>query len=91
MILPDWYLSGGLMEFVWLAGPALAVCLILGIAGAAVQTTTQIRESAITFVPKAVGLLLMIALGGGMMVHHLSAFTQHVFQSVPDMVHVRSN
>jgi len=87
MIIPDWYRTDALLSFAALAGPPLAVCLALGIAGAVVQTATQIRESAIAFVPKAIGLMLLIALGGGLMLSVASTYAEHVFRAMPAIVH----
>jgi flagellar biosynthesis protein FliQ len=87
MTLPDWYGVGALKAFLALAAPPLAVCLLLGIAGAMLQTMTQIRDSAIAFVPKVFGLLLVIALGGGLMLHVTGQYAQSVFTSLPTLVH----
>lgn len=91
MTLPDWYVTGGVMAFGWAAGPPLAVCLVLGIAGAIFQTATQIREAAITFVPKAIGVLLLLTFAGGLMLHQIGAYTERVFQNIPGMIHVRGD
>lgn len=88
MTLPDWYAAGAVGMFLALAGPALAVCLLLGVAGAILQTTTQIREAALGFVPKVAGLLLLVLLGGGMMMRSAGDYTAHVFRSLPELVHV---
>lgn len=90
MTVPEWYTSGAVDTFLALAGPSLGACLILGVAGAIVQTTTQVREAALGFIPKAVGLLIVIALGGGMMLHFAGAYTTHVFRSIPEIIHVDS-
>ena len=88
MTLPDWYATGAVGMFLALAGPALAICLLLGVAGAILQTTTQIREAALGFVPKVAGLLLLVLLGGGMMMRFAGDYTAHVFRSLPELVHV---
>lgn len=88
MTLPDWYTSGAVMSFTVLAGPGLLVCLVLGVVGAIVQTTTQIREATLAFVPKVFGLLLLVLLGGSLMLHYAGAYATHVFRSLPEIVHV---
>ena len=88
MTLPDWLLSDGLKALAGLAGPPLAVCLVLGIAGAIVQTTTQIRETALTFVPKVVGVVLLIAVAGQLMLGFAEAYTKHVITHVSAVIHV---
>ena len=91
MTLPDWYTAGAVEMFLAFAGPALAVCLLLGVAGAILQTTTQIREAALGFVPKVAGLVLLIMFGGGMMLRYAGDYTAHVFRAIPELVHVDSD
>ncbi|TMV87230.1 flagellar biosynthetic protein FliQ [Thioclava sp. BHET1] len=88
MTVPDWYTAGAVETFLALAGPSLGVCLILGVAGAIVQTTTQVREAALGFIPKAIGLMIVIALGGGLMLQFAGNFAAHVFRSIPEIIHV---
>lgn len=88
MTLPDWFTAGAIKSFLILAGPSLGVSLILGIAGAVIQTTTQIRESALGFVPKVFGLVALIAFAGGMMMAAVGHYAHHVFMALPDIVHV---
>lgn len=88
MVIPDWYSSSAMESFLALAGPPLAVSLVLGIVGAVLQTTTQIRETAIAFVPKAIGILLLIGLAGTLMFSVDVHFASHVFQQLGPLVHV---
>lgn len=88
MTLPDWYTTGAIYSFAALAGPALGVSLMLGVAGGLFQTTTQIRETAITFVPKLVGLAILFTLAGGLMMDVAIDYARHVFVSVPEIIHV---
>lgn len=88
MHLPDWYSSGAAAAFFWIAGPPLAVSLIAGIAGALIQTTTQIRETAIAFVPKVIALALLVIFAGGLMMGGLVHYTRHVMTALPQIVHV---
>src|SRR5437868_5416355 len=48
-------LSGAMLMALKLAGPILAVCLVVGLVVAVVQTITQIQEMTLTFVPKLLG------------------------------------
>lgn len=88
MRIPDWYITGAMSSFIAMAGPPLAVCLALGIAGAILQTTTQIREAAITFVPKAIGLLLIIGFGGMLMFSAEVRYARHIFRDLGTMTYV---
>lgn len=88
MTLPDWYTAGAVWMFLALAGPGLAVCLLLGVAGAILQTTTQIREAALGFVPKVAGLVILVLLAGGLMLRAAGDYTTHVFRALPELIHV---
>lgn len=88
MTVPDWYTDGAMASFLALAGPPLAVSLVLGILGAILQTTTQIREAAITFVPKAVGILLLVGFAGALMFSVDVRYARHVFQQLGPIIHV---
>lgn len=88
MMLPDWYAAGASLSFITLAGPALGISLVIGIAGAIIQTTTQIRETAIAFVPKVIGLALLVVFGGGLMLGTLEHYTRHVMAAIPQIIHV---
>lgn len=88
MTLPDWFTAGAVKSFLILAGPSLAVSLALGIGGAIIQTTTQVRESALGFVPKVFGLVALIAFAGGMTMSVVGNYAHHVFMAIPSIVHV---
>jgi len=88
MTIPDWYIAGAMSSFIALAGPPLAVCLVLGVAGAILQTTTQIREAAITFVPKAIGILLIIGFGGALMFSVEVRYARHIFLDLGAITYV---
>jgi flagellar biosynthesis protein FliQ len=89
--IPDWVGVDALRTFAILAGPALAVCLSLGIIGSIIQTTTQVREAALGFVPKVFGLVALILVGGGLMFSAAGAYASHIFRAIPGIIHVRHN
>lgn len=91
MTLPDWYAAGAVKTFLILAGPGLGVCLVLGVAGAILQTTTQVREAALGFVPKIIGLAFLFLFAGGVTIKAAGEYASHVFRSIPEIVHVRNN
>lgn len=64
------------------AGPAVAVAMLVGIAIALVQALTQIQEITLTFVPKIVAILLVIAFTGPFMGGQISAFTNVIFERI---------
>lgn len=69
-----------------LCGPVLAVSLIIGFGVSLMQSVTQIQEFTLTFVPKLIGLGLVLLLGGSWMLAELESFTRHLFDLVPSLV-----
>lgn len=70
-----------------LAGPALLVSLVVGSAISLVQAATSVNEATLTFVPKIVGVGLVIFFLGAWMAQQMLAFMSGLFTSLPDLVH----
>lgn len=68
------------------AGPLLAAGLIIGVLVSIFQTVTQIREMSLTFVPKIVGVLVVLAIFAPWMASTLIDFTMTIFRHVPQLV-----
>ena len=68
-----------------LAGPLLAVSIIIGLVIAIFQAATQIHEQTLTFVPKIVAIALMMLLLGPWMITMLSDFMQNLFGMIPTL------
>src|SRR5262245_53025150 len=64
------------------AGPAVGAAMLVGIAIALVQALTQIQEVTLTFVPKIVAILIVIAFSGSFIGGQISAFSNVVFQRI---------
>jgi flagellar biosynthesis protein FliQ len=58
-----------------IAGPVLAVGLVVGLAVSVFQAVTQIQEMTLTFIPKLLGIMLVMALLGHFMLDQLLVFT----------------
>jgi flagellar biosynthetic protein FliQ len=56
------------------AAPFLLSCLAVGLCVAIIQTATQLQESVLTFVPKLVTTLVVIALSGHWMLDKLGGY-----------------
>ena len=69
-----------------LAGPALIVSLIIGSLISLVQAATQINEVTMTFVPKIIGIGLILVLLGSWMLQQMLVFTSNLFNSLPALV-----
>jgi flagellar biosynthetic protein FliQ len=70
-----------------LAGPILLISLLVGSLVSLVQAATQINESTLIFIPKLIGVILVLALLGSWMLQQAMTFTNTLFTSLPDLVH----
>jgi len=65
-----------------LAGPVLLASLVIGSLVSLFQAATQINETTLTFVPKILGVALIVALLGSWMGQQILAFTTNLFTSL---------
>lgn len=77
-------MRGGIVEVIKLVAPALGLALIVGLIVAIFQATTSIQEQTLTFLPKLLVILLVIALLGGAMFSDLGQYTVALFNRIPD-------
>jgi len=68
------------------AGPILVMSLAIGLGVSILQSITQIQEVTLTFVPKLVGVALVIVLTGNWMLNQLVGFTRELFQLIPGLI-----
>jgi flagellar biosynthesis protein FliQ len=71
-----------------LSAPVLVVSLGIGVGVSLLQAMTQVQEVTLTFVPKLVGVALVIALGGNWMLAELVGFTHRLFDQIPQLLAV---
>ncbi len=64
------------------SGPAVAAAMLVGVGIALVQALTQIQEITLTFVPKIVAILIVVAFSGSFIGGQISAFSTVVFQRI---------
>ena len=64
------------------AGPAVAAAMIVGVGIALVQALTQIQEITLTFVPKIVAIMLVVAFTAPFIGAQISSFTNVIFQRI---------
>jgi len=79
-------LRQGVLQVLMLASPLLLTALTVGLIVAIFQATTTIQEQTLTFVPKVVAIMLILALFGGWMFSSLGEYTRELFRQIPDMV-----
>jgi flagellar biosynthetic protein FliQ len=69
-----------------LAAPVLVTALVVGFAISLFQSVTQIQEATLSFVPKALGVGLALLASGNWMLHELVAFTNALFDQIPQLL-----
>jgi len=73
-------------QAVLLAAPMLLVGMVIGLGISLFQAVTTINEQTLTFVPKALGVIVLLLIMLPWMVRSLIEFTVAVIQKMPQMV-----
>lgn len=76
----------GLMILLMVAAPVLLVVLLVGLVVSVFQAATQINEATLSFVPKIVAAVVVLAVAGPWMMTTLVEYLQRVLQSIPQAV-----
>lgn len=76
-------MRGAVAQIISLIAPVLIIALIVGLIVAILQAVTSIQEQTLTFLPKLLVILLMIALLGGIMFSSLGEYTINLFNQIP--------
>ena len=66
-----------------LTGPPVLTAMIVGLTISILQATTQVQEQTLTFVPKLVGVITILAVAGPWMLAQLIAFASSLYDSFP--------
>ena len=64
------------------SAPVVLVAMAVGIGIARIQALTQVQEITLTFVPKIVAIMLVVALTGPFIGSQISAFTNVIFERI---------
>ena len=75
-------LRDGVFQILLMAAPVLGSALIVGLIVAVFQATTSIQEQTLTFVPKLVTILIVLALLGGWMFTSMRQYTINIFSAI---------
>lgn len=78
-------MRGGVIQILLLIAPPLGVALVIGLIVAIFQAVTSIQEQTLTFLPKLIGILLVISLLSGWMFSDLRNYTISLFQMIPQI------
>ncbi|ALE04216.1 flagellar biosynthesis protein FliQ (plasmid) [Arthrobacter sp. ERGS1:01] len=69
-----------------LCAPILLTALVVGFAVSLLQSITQIQEATLSFVPKAVGVVLALVIAGHWMITEIVTFTHDLFAKIPSLL-----
>lgn len=78
-------MRGAVMQVFVLCAPALVAALIVGLIVAIFQATTSIQEQTLTFLPKMVAILVVLAVLGGWMFGMMRDYTINLFNQIPNL------
>jgi flagellar biosynthetic protein FliQ len=69
-----------------IAGPMLLVGLVIGLVISIFQAVTSIQEQTLTFIPKIIGLGVIIVVLGPWMLDQLVNYAQNLYTSIPQLI-----
>lgn len=76
---------GGILQVFLMCAPILGAALLVGLIVAIFQATTSIQEQTLTFLPKFLTILFVIALLGGFMFNSLAQYLRGILDLIPAM------
>ena len=76
----------GLYLLLMVAAPVLLTILAVGLLVSIFQAATQIHEATLSFVPKVVAAVAVLAVAGPWMLNTLVEYLQRTLQSIPSVV-----
>ena len=75
-------LQGGIVQVLKGALPVLLVALVVGLIVAILQAVTSIQEQTLTFVPKILSILAVLALLGSFIFSSIKDYTIQIFHMI---------
>ena len=69
-----------------ISAPLLLSALVIGLVVSIFQAATQINEMTLSFIPKLLGIFLMLILTGSWMVNTMVDYIQRLFGNIPWMI-----
>ena len=70
----------------FISAPALLTALIIGLLVSVFQAATQINEQTLSFIPKLVGMFVVLIISGPWLLGMMVDFMQRLFSNIPWMV-----
>ena len=78
-------MQGAVFQVFTLCAPVLGAALIVGLIVAIFQATTSIQEQTLTFLPKMLVILVVLALLGGWMFSMMGNYTVNLFSQIKNL------
>jgi flagellar biosynthesis protein FliQ len=78
--------QNGLMLLLMVSAPVLLTVLVVGLLVSIFQAATQINEATLSFVPKVVAAVAVLAVAGPWMLTTLVEYIQRTLQAIPSAV-----
>ncbi|MDY6398612.1 MAG: flagellar biosynthesis protein FliQ [Treponema sp.] len=78
-------MRGAVFQVFVLCAPVLGAALIVGLIVAIFQATTSIQEQTLTFLPKMLVILVVLALLGGWMFSLMGNYTVNLFSQIKNL------
>jgi len=69
-----------------LSGPPLIAALVIGLLVSIFQAATQINEMTLTFIPKLIGIFLVLLIAGPWMLELILDYMRRLYEGIPWMV-----
>ncbi|MGC9220620.1 MAG: flagellar biosynthesis protein FliQ [Solirubrobacteraceae bacterium] len=68
------------------AGPILLVGLVIGLLVSLFQAVTQIQEQSLSFIPKVLGLAVLVAILGPWMLDRMVSYATNLYVAIPTLI-----
>lgn len=78
--------SEAIKTVIMISGPLLAAAMAIGIIVSVLQAVTQINEATLTFIPKMIAVIVVLAVMAPWMLQVLEHYTIEVIGSAGDLV-----
>ena len=69
-----------------LSGPLLLAALAIGLIISIFQAATQINEQTLSFIPKLLGMFMVLILAGPWMLQMMVDYIRRLFESIPQII-----
>jgi len=76
-----------IFEALMLAAPILMTSLAIGLAVSLFQAVTSIHEQTLSFVPKVLGIVVILVIALPWLIRSAIEFTTMIIEKIPQMVH----